>query len=758
MHRIIKALLVPVILTMSILSVNAENKVFELGDNYYRNNITKRFFFLVEDLSIIETKANFKEFGEKPVFVLWGRGDISIFSWGEVAWGEFYNRKRIRRQNKYGTFVSQNGINKWVGFDDIDYILNERKVKLKDGKIFPLSNITHFNPKFGGMKIIAFSLDAFKQAYKETVSNEILPNIRISTNSSLESYLENYISIHSGWPKEISGTSNASPVLADLDGDGSRDLITVVETAGSQSVFAWREDGALLDGWPVDTGYTVRGLSSGDIDGDGMIEIIASCEDTKMYVWKHDGTAADGWPVDTTGAFSSPPSLGDLDGDGDLEIVVKNLDGYVYAWHHDGTAVDGWPINMGHVWSDSTPGLVDIDGDGYLEIFVIGGYYNIYAWHHDGTPVEGWPVETDDSAEDGLAIGDIDKDGEYEIVATEGGYNNSKVHVWKTDGTEMYGWPVTLNDTIQTSPSLGDLDGDGDLEILQSSRDDKLLYAWHHDGSLVNGWPVIIDAQQFINSPSIGDIDGDGITEVLTGYGWYSTWSGEIIALHPDGTIVDGWPISTTGTIYGTVSIGDIDLDGQTEIAVGTAGTEGSPKVYLWDIEGSFQVNQVQWATFAHDFRRTSVYDNIIYEDSTSGGLIHTVTPPSNTTVDQGGTLGPIDIEHTNNTDSTVEYTVKDYIVLPDGNTKTFPESTAKYLSAGQTKTPQFYLHVPIRAQIGTHTFGIKINYTDSEIMDDDDSFEFTVTSQARHSHDKRIRAMHPKTKHKDRWGLIQTK
>ena len=130
------------------------------------------------------------------------------------------------------------------------------------------------------------------------------------------------------------------------------------------------------------------------------------------------------------------------------------------------------------------------------------------------------------------------------------------------------------------------------------------------------------------------------------------------------------------------------------------------------------------------------------------------ITPPTNTSVGQGGALGPISIEHTNGTESTVEFTVQRYIVFPDGNTRTFQESPAKYLSAGQTKTAQFYLYVPGQALTGSYTLGIKVNYTDSTITDDDDSFEFTVTQSQLYNN--RTQTIHSERMNTDQWRLIQ--
>ncbi len=91
----------------------------------------------------------------------------------------------------------------------------------------------------------------------------------------------------------------------------------------------------------------------------------------------------------TKPSFSSAPALGDLDGDGVLEIVAAANDRHVYAWHGDGSPVAGFPVlvvdpakvaaidPMTHRVTFvagsgvreggelvATPALADLDGDG----------------------------------------------------------------------------------------------------------------------------------------------------------------------------------------------------------------------------------------------------------------------------------------------------------------------------------------------------------------------------------------------------------
>jgi hypothetical protein len=158
------------------------------------------------------------------------------------------------------------------------------------------------------------------------------------------------------------------------------------------------------------------------------------------------------------------------------------------------------------------------------------------------------------------------------------------------------GFPVVLSGaglTMWSSPTLVDLDGDGHLEILVAGADlvggvpghGGMVYAYRDNGSLF--WETHVRAP--INStPSAADLNGDGHPDVVVGMGvggGYSNlpltgpWNGGVIAL--DGlTGQELWTFDTQdwlnhspdGWLDGVVStpaIGDINGDGQLEIAFG---------------------------------------------------------------------------------------------------------------------------------------------------------------------------------------------
>jgi hypothetical protein len=232
----------------------------------------------------------------------------------------------------------------------------------------------------------------------------------------------------------------------------------------------------------------------------------------------------------------------------------------------------GWPKTTGESVT-SSPALGDIDGDGDMEV-VVGSYDDhVYAWHHDGSTVSGWPKKTGWCVSSSPALGDIDGDGDIEIVVGSGDNN---VYAWHHDGSTVSGWPKKTGSRVSSSPALGDIDGDGDIEIVVGSADYK-VYAWHHDGSTVSGWPKKT-GWWVHSSPALGDIDGDSDMEVVVG-----SYDDNVYAWHHDGSAVSGWPNKTGGDVYSSPALGDIDGDGDMEVVVGSS----DHTVYAWHHDGS---------------------------------------------------------------------------------------------------------------------------------------------------------------------------
>jgi len=448
-----------------------------------------------------------------------------------------------------------------------------------------------------------------------------------------------------GFPVPFANETSSHLAVGDVDGDGDEEIVLA-----SSQVYVFHHNGLeLLDGdgdsqtlgvfsnFPA--GYLLQpaAVTLANLDNEPGVEIIISerSPGLKIHVFTMDGSELPGWPRSLTSSVGSSwnwaaPAVGDIDGDGEEEIVVHCLNGVVFAWNADGSEVrdgDSDPATIGPFyvragaqgeWSRSGPALYDLDGDGAKDIIFgtkndASGTKRLMALKYDGTFVPGFPYIVNGAISVDPCVGDLDNDGQVEIVFFD---NWRYLYAVQQDGTPYPGFPVymgyaAVQDWV-SSPGLGDMDGDGMLEIIYSPNESGLLsrivvvdtdYAGGTSGQVVPGWPVILPGSSE-GSPVIGDIDGDSSLDILHGIGGGNESAPyNLYGYHADGTAVAGFPITLSGPLMPSVVIRDIDNDQDVDIVYG--GWDFL--IHVWDMPFVYNWKSVPWATFGGNPKRDGV-------------------------------------------------------------------------------------------------------------------------------------------------------
>lgn len=404
---------------------------------------------------------------------------------------------------------------------------------------------------------------------------------------------------------------------ADVDGDGVKEIVvstydtTDSNQYGAGMIYIIKIDGTDLNGWPLRmVGAPIPAtVSIGDINGNGSMEVVVGSWN-KLYVYDSQGDMLPGFPKNY--GTSQTATLFDLDKDGSLEIIYPSDNKKLYIFKYDGSFLNGWPQTLPEM--PGSPAVADIDNDAEYEIVagtfqgpVVPDPFKLYAWEIDGTIINGFPVNLSGVIKSTPAIGDLDNDGTKEIVVISyDDTNDDSLYVFDAEGILKPGFPVGVRYARLSSPALGDIDGDGDLEIVVGGLDGiEILYAFHHDGSAVQNFPVLLNhpgsSFNINSSPVICDIDGDTTTvEIIVKANDY------IFAIHQDTTLVNGFPYfindeNLSGTYSPSPIVDDFDSDGDVEYVF--ASIVG--KIHFFDMESAYNKNFEFWNSYKHDLQNT---------------------------------------------------------------------------------------------------------------------------------------------------------
>ena len=312
-----------------------------------------------------------------------------------------------------------------------------------------------------------------------------------------------------GFPFEADDKIRSSPATGDVDGDGNNELVFgsydnklyIVGAYGEEKLAYWQP------------GVIIGSPALADLDNDGDLEVIFTTQNGNygdVFAIHHDGEEVQGFPADIDEKMLVGPAVGDLEGDGIIDIVIVTWEDHIYALDSEGNIKSGFPILSTNRFN-SPASLADLDGNGTLEIIAGNDSGLLHILHYDGTEMA--TFDTGDDIRGGISVSDINNDGDYELLFS--GYDDMIHVINPISGQELEGWPIDMNYNSLTGPVTADLDDDGDLEVIAAMKSGT-VYVLHHDGSYFNGFPANVSGT-IESTPAIGDLDSDGNYELIFG-------------------------------------------------------------------------------------------------------------------------------------------------------------------------------------------------------------------------------------------------
>lgn len=152
-------------------------------------------------------------------------------------------------------------------------------------------------------------------------------------------------------------------------------------------IYGVNQNGTNLGGWPKDTGSSIAGsVSIADLDDDGSPEIIANNSEGKIFAYHLDGSDVNYFPITSDLTYTSSPQILDLDSDGDLEVFAGSSIGLeVFDIKTQGTSEGYWGAHRsnqsrtGYITSSDSGDCTaaDVNGDSVIDILDIVQTVNI---------------------------------------------------------------------------------------------------------------------------------------------------------------------------------------------------------------------------------------------------------------------------------------------------------------------------------------------------------------------------------------------
>jgi hypothetical protein len=294
--------------------------------------------------------------------------------------------------------------------------------------------------------------------------------------------------------------------LIDADGDGDLDWVGARYNPGL-IICLLRPEKPLTQPWVMklidDQVHGIHGLLTGDVDGDGVNDLVATSAQPKppfpnSLVWyrvPQDIQQAERWPRFVFADQDAPGlthylGLGDINGDGRADAATgakggpqaEPGTGEWFAWWE--APDDPTKIWKKHLVASKQPGATnihpgDVNGDGKTDLLASRGHGHGVIWFENPT----WKEHTiiaDLQEPHCLLVQDLDHDGDLDAATCA--YGSKKVAWFENDGRGVFQTHIVAEDQEAYDIRADDMDGDGDYDLLIAGRGSKNV-VWYRNPS-----------------------------------------------------------------------------------------------------------------------------------------------------------------------------------------------------------------------------------------------------------------------------------